>query len=337
MANHKLTKTELKKNGLYEIFKRWQQLCLDGNSFEYGRNIVCAIELYENVEVSDEFSDLDFSDLDFKFKESDMYYEHLDDKLPVLSILSGICYYYRNLSYITAFETYIEKTATVRQYENYKVLLHGISKFKEIDRIKQLTKRFNDFSQDPDICRVVKRVFDLFDIYDWNKPILEMESLYKLLQTARKDAAEEKLRELIPLPNSESSKNITDSKDKPLTISDRAIKEAISDLFVENEEKGCVMLKYSYQWYAVMRVLADSFNYPNKPTAFFTCMKDLGFNQEDHKLALDSIKKAHGDVPLLVGLVPSQWKIYEKKGNQYKNQCDVAYFLMRRLDVLSQS
>lgn len=189
MTERKLTKTELKKNGLLKLIERWQQLCLDGYSFEYDRNIDCAIRLFKHVELS---SDAE-GNFDFYFNEFDWYYDHLDDKLPVLCILSAILSYnHESLCIRIAIDMYIEKTATVRQYENYRVLCYGISIIEEAKGESNLIHKYNDMA--------AKLKLDVIPEYgvDHSIAIDAMEDLFNLLQKARKDAVGEKLRELSP-------------------------------------------------------------------------------------------------------------------------------------------
>lgn len=137
---------------------------------------------------------------EFHFKETDWYYDDLDDKLPVLCILSGILSYYDFRSYYDfipyfAIDSYIEKTATVRQFENYKVLLLGIKTIVDMEHKTELTKQYNELA-----AKLKMEALYEFNL-DFSFAINKMESFFDLLQKARKDAAEEKLRELIPLPN----------------------------------------------------------------------------------------------------------------------------------------
>lgn len=187
---NKLTKTELKKNGLLKLIERWQQLCLEGCSFEYERNIDCAIRLYRNVDMCRN----EDGTFDFYFNKSDWYYELLDDKIPVLCILSIILYYYDD-EVSAVIDYHINKTATVRQLENCHVLYHGFFHLQEIQIKSNIIKERNYMA-----AKLKLDVIPEYDI-DYSIAIVAMESYYKLLQNARKDAAEEKLRELFPQHN----------------------------------------------------------------------------------------------------------------------------------------
>ena len=131
--------------------------------------------------------------------------------------------------------------------------------------------------------------------------------------------------------------NNKEAEGASLTNSDKDIKEAIKELQEANDEQGCLVFRNKKQWWAVFKVLSTFCNYPTQMKAFITKMTDLEVSKIDGKrnLTYDSLSKAANDVPQMATCSPENWGTLKDKSDHYKQQYDVAEFLMLQLGIKS--
>lgn len=77
--------------------------------------------------------------------------------------------------------------------------------------------------------------------------------------------------------------------------SEPKIKEALEKLLEAKDNKGEKIFKWSYQWYAVMKVLGEGYEYPKGAEKFALSMKQLLGDDITPKCAAESIRKASID------------------------------------------
>ena len=93
------------------------------------------------------------------------------------------------------------------------------------------------------------------------------------------------------------------------------------------------MMKTKTQWYAVYRVLYEYCNYPKKMTDFERDINNrMGFKEAEPACSYESFKKVPNDLTDLSVKV-SKWGALKKKTPAYEQQCIVAEFLMKRLNL----
>ncbi|MBR1767950.1 MAG: hypothetical protein IJ742_04485 [Prevotella sp.] len=128
-----------------------------------------------------------------------------------------------------------------------------------------------------------------------------------------------------------------ESKDMPLTEKDKEIKMAIEDLLQAKDDQEKFIFKNKKQWWAVFRVLSVYRNYPLQKQAFVTKMIELKVAKVDGKrdLSFESLNKAQESVPKITTCTPSVWSEYKDINDNYKQQYEVADFLMRKLGIMS--
>ena len=127
-----------------------------------------------------------------------------------------------------------------------------------------------------------------------------------------------------------------ESRMPSLTVSDKDIKSATEALMEAKDDKGQHLFRNKKQWWAVYRVLKEFCNYPADMKGFEAKMKELEVANTDGRPALsyESLKGASKDVPKLA-CSPSAWSGFESISDNYKQQCVVAEFLMRKLGIKS--
>ena len=123
----------------------------------------------------------------------------------------------------------------------------------------------------------------------------------------------------------------------PLTVGDKEIKAAIEELLEERTAEGELIFRNKKQWWAVFRVLNVFCQYPSQMSAFDSKMKELEVAKVDgnRDLTYDSLSKAPRDVPKMAVCLPSAWSSYRDLNDNYKQQYDVAEFLMLKLGMKS--
>ena len=129
---------------------------------------------------------------------------------------------------------------------------------------------------------------------------------------------------------------INGKEDKPLTGSEKDIKSAIEELLKAKDKENGLIFKNKKQWWAVFRVLSTFCNYPTKMTSFVTKIKDLEIAYEGNTTTItyDSLSAAPKDVPLM-SCSPAVWDSLKDKSDNYKQQYEVAEFLMLKLGIKS--
>jgi hypothetical protein len=130
---------------------------------------------------------------------------------------------------------------------------------------------------------------------------------------------------------------INNGKDAPIAKSDKDIKDVIETLLKAKDDKDGLIFRNKKQWWAVYRVLSTFFNYPKQMTAFGTKMKELNVDEVDGKrdYSYDSLSAAPKEVPLIATCSPSAWNAFKDINENYKQQYDVAEFLMQKLGIKS--
>ena len=124
-------------------------------------------------------------------------------------------------------------------------------------------------------------------------------------------------------------------KDVPLTISDKDIKSALEALLCERDNQDHLLFQNKKQWWAVHRVLLKFCNYPKQMTLFKTKITDMDidYNGNPNVITYDSLSAASKDVPLMATSTPSTWETLKDKSDNYKQQYEVAEFLMLKLGI----
>ena len=130
---------------------------------------------------------------------------------------------------------------------------------------------------------------------------------------------------------------VNNGKDEPIAKSDKDIKAVIEALLKAKDDKDGFIFRNKKQWWAVYRVLSTFCNYPKQMTAFGTKMKELKVDEVDGKrdYSYDSLSAAPKEVPQMATCSPSAWNAFKDINENYKQQYDVAEFLMQKLGIKS--
>ena len=130
---------------------------------------------------------------------------------------------------------------------------------------------------------------------------------------------------------------INNSKQVPLSKSDKDIKAAIIELMNVKQEgqKERFLFRNKKQWWAVYKVLHHYCNYPKQATAFVVKMKELEVDNPDKDRALtyDSLSAASKDISKMERCAPDCWNTLKDLGENYRQQYEVADFLMQKLGI----
>ncbi len=120
----------------------------------------------------------------------------------------------------------------------------------------------------------------------------------------------------------------------PQTNTEKSIKTAIEALLSKKDAGGEFVFKNKKQWWAVYRVLAAFCNYPVKMTAFVKKIVDLELDYADNPTVItyDSLSAAPKDVPQMA-CSPDAWDSLKDISENYKQQFEVANFLMLKLGI----
>ena len=130
---------------------------------------------------------------------------------------------------------------------------------------------------------------------------------------------------------------VNNGKDEPIAKSDKDIKAVIEALLKDKDDKDGFIFRNKKQWWAVYKVLSTFCNYPKQMTAFGTKMKELEVAKVDGKrdYSYDSLSAAPKEVPQMATCSPSAWNAFKDINENYKQQYDVAEFMMQRLGIKS--
>lgn len=122
----------------------------------------------------------------------------------------------------------------------------------------------------------------------------------------------------------------------PLAQTDKDIKAAIEELLKSRDGEGNPVFKNKKQWWAVFRVLSTFCNYPSKMSDFVTKMNDLQVEGAEGPflVSYESLRKAAENVPLMA-CSPAAWDAQKERGENYRQQYNVAEFLMLKLGIKS--
>ena len=124
----------------------------------------------------------------------------------------------------------------------------------------------------------------------------------------------------------------TDSR-RPQTKTEEEVKSVLQELTEAKNEKGELLLLHNYQWYAVYRVLNELCNYPKKMSDFCQKMAEWDMDKVSTPCKYASIRSSIKDVPKLSANVEN-WQQFAELSEVYKNQCDIANFLMDRINYV---
>ena len=129
---------------------------------------------------------------------------------------------------------------------------------------------------------------------------------------------------------------INNGKNVPLTVTDKDIKATLEALLRLKDEKDKLVFKNKKQWWAVYRVLSTFCHYPQQMTSFKTKITDMeiDYGGNPNVITYDSLTDAPKTVPLMA-CSPSAWDTLKDKSDNYKQQYDVAEFLMLKLGIKS--
>lgn len=129
---------------------------------------------------------------------------------------------------------------------------------------------------------------------------------------------------------------INNGKNVPLTVTDKDIKATLEALLRLKDEKDKLLFKNKKQWWAVYRVLSTFCHYPQQMTSFKTKITDMeiDYGGNPNVITYDSLTDAPKTVPLMA-CSPSAWDTLKDKSDNYKQQYDVAEFLMLKLCIKS--
>jgi hypothetical protein len=130
---------------------------------------------------------------------------------------------------------------------------------------------------------------------------------------------------------------VNNGKDEPIAKSDKDIKAVIEALLKAKDDKDGFIFRNKKQWWAVYRVLSSFCNYPKQMTAFGTKMKELKVDEVDGKrdYSYESLSAASKEVPQMATCSPTAWNAFKDINENYKQQYDVAEFLMQKLGIKS--
>lgn len=129
---------------------------------------------------------------------------------------------------------------------------------------------------------------------------------------------------------------VNGKENAPLTVSDKEIKSALEEMFKVTDDEGVLFFRNKKQWWAVYRVLSTFCNYPKKMTLFVAKINDLELDYAGNTTTItyDSLSAAPKDVPLM-SCSPAAWGTLKDVSDNYKQQYDVAEFLMQKLGIKS--
>ena len=130
---------------------------------------------------------------------------------------------------------------------------------------------------------------------------------------------------------------VNNGKDEPIAKSDKDIKAVIEALLKAKDDKDGFIFRNKKQWWAVYKVLSIFCNYPKQMTAFGTKMKELKVDEVDGKrdYSYESLSAASKEVPQMATCSPTAWNAFKDINENYKQQYDVAEFLMQKLGIKS--
>ena len=126
-------------------------------------------------------------------------------------------------------------------------------------------------------------------------------------------------------------------KDVPLTVSDKDIKSSLEALLKQKDDNDRLLFKNKKQWWAVYRVLSTFCHYPKQMTSFKTKITDMeiDYGGNSNVITYASLTDAPKEVPLMATSSPSSWDSYKEMSDNYKQQYDVAEYLMLKLGIKS--
>ena len=121
-------------------------------------------------------------------------------------------------------------------------------------------------------------------------------------------------------------------KNQSTTDSEEEVKNVLYELVEAKNEDGKPLLTYNAQWYAVYRVLNEFRNYPTKMSDFCQKMAEWDMDKVQTPCKYGSVRAGAREVPKLTTGVEN-WQQFAELTDAYKKQCDVANFMMERLNI----
>lgn len=123
----------------------------------------------------------------------------------------------------------------------------------------------------------------------------------------------------------------------PMAVSDKEIKKIIEELMKVKDEQDKLLFRNKKQWWAVYRVLKKYCNYPSDQTSFVKKITDLKIDYAGNTnvITYSSLIKASNNVPKIATCDPTAWDAFSSISDNYKQQYEVADFLMQKLDIKS--
>ena len=126
-------------------------------------------------------------------------------------------------------------------------------------------------------------------------------------------------------------------KDVPLTTTDKDIKAAIEALLQVKDDDGNLLFRNKKQWWAVFRVLSTFCQYPMQMNSFMTKVvnMEIDYGGNPNVITYDALTDAQKTVTKIATCSPSAWGTYKEINDNYRQQYDVAEFLMQKLGIKS--
>ena len=115
------------------------------------------------------------------------------------------------------------------------------------------------------------------------------------------------------------------------------IKAAIEALLRVKDDDGNLLFRNKKQWWAVFRVQSTFCQYPMQMNSFMTKVvnMEIDYGGNPNTITYASLAAAVKDVPLMASPKPSTWDTLKDKSDNYRQQYDVAEFLMQKLGIKS--
>lgn len=127
-----------------------------------------------------------------------------------------------------------------------------------------------------------------------------------------------------------------EKKEVPLTQSDKDIKAVLEELLRTKDDKREFFFRNKKQWWAVYRVLSKYNNFPATMTSFVAKINELQLNYADNPnvISYESLAAAP-KVVTKMSCAPDAWNTLKDINENYRQQYEVAEFLMLKLGIKS--
>lgn len=115
-------------------------------------------------------------------------------------------------------------------------------------------------------------------------------------------------------------------------INEEEVLMLLDDLLEMKNGNGSYLMTDKKQWYAVFRVLSEFCNYPAKMSDFCRTMKRMNMHEARVPCVYSSLKDASRGL-LQLTCKTTLWQQFRDISDAYQKQCDVASFLLEKLNV----